>query len=236
MVEIANVVDAGTSIWLKGVTHSDVHAETLLETVTQFFQEFGLPTQLTFDNDPRCVSSATGRDCPSALVRFLLCLGVEPYVCPPHRPDKNAYVERFHRTLGHECLLVHRPSTLEQVREGTERFVFHSKHERPNQARSCGNHLPRVVRPDYPTLPRVPEYVDPERWLERLQPQAFVRKVQADGNVTINHEPYYVKQELARQQVMLFVNVANQQFDIWHAEGCLKQVPIKGLHGTRLPF
>src|SRR5207302_11179659 len=36
--------------------------------------------------------------------RFLLCMGVEPHVCPPQRPDKNAYVERFHRTLGEECL------------------------------------------------------------------------------------------------------------------------------------
>jgi hypothetical protein len=60
--------------------------------------------------------------------------------------------------------------------------------------------------------------------------------VQADGNVTINHEPYYVKRELARQQVMLCVNVATKQFDIWYAGGCLKQVPIKGLHGSRLPF
>jgi hypothetical protein len=60
--------------------------------------------------------------------------------------------------------------------------------------------------------------------------------VQADGNVTITHESYYVKRELARQQVMLFVNVATKQFDIWHAGGYLKQVPIKGLHGSRLPF
>jgi transposase InsO family protein len=236
VVEVANFVDAGTSIWLKRVAHTDFHAETLLETVAQFFQEHGLPAMLTFDNDPRFVGSATGRDFPSALVRFLLCLGVEPNVCPPHRPDKNAYVERFHRTLGQECLLVHRPSTLEQVREVTERFVFHYNHERPNQARSCGNQPPRVACPDYPTLPRVPQFVDPDRWLQRLHRQAFARQVQAHGSVTINHEQYYVKKELAGQQVMLFVNVADKQFDIWHAGGRIKEVPIKGLHHTRLAF
>ncbi len=131
---------------------------------------------------------------------------------------------------------MHRHSALEQVREVTERFVLHSNSQRPNQARSCGNQPPRIACPDYPTLPPVPEYVDPDCWLQRLQTHAFVRKVQADGNVTINHESYYVKQELARQQVMLFVNIASQQFDIWHAGSCLKQVPIKGLHGSRLPF
>lgn len=67
MVEVANFVYAGTSIWLKGVAHSDFHAETLLETVAQFFHEYGLPAQLTFDNNPRFVGSATGRDFPSAL-------------------------------------------------------------------------------------------------------------------------------------------------------------------------
>jgi hypothetical protein len=65
--------------------------------------------------DPRWVGSASGRDFPSVLVRFLLCLGIGPNICPPHRPDKNCYVERLHRTYKYECLLVHRPATAEQV-------------------------------------------------------------------------------------------------------------------------
>jgi transcriptional regulator with XRE-family HTH domain len=92
VVEIANFVDAGTSIWLHQAIGTDFDAETLLEVVAQFFREHGLPAMLTFDNDPRFVGSQTGRDFPSALVRFLLCLGVEPQVIPPHQPQKNAYV------------------------------------------------------------------------------------------------------------------------------------------------
>jgi Integrase core domain len=111
VVEIANFVDAGTSIWLHQQVGADFDAETLLEVVAQFFREQGLPAMLTFDNDPRFVGSPSGRDFPSALVRFLLCVGVEPNVIPPHRPDKNPYVERFHRTLSQECLQVHRPGT-----------------------------------------------------------------------------------------------------------------------------
>jgi hypothetical protein len=37
-------------------------------------------------------------------VRFLLCLGIQPTICPAHRPDKNWYVERLHRTYKDECL------------------------------------------------------------------------------------------------------------------------------------
>ena len=120
--------------------------------VTQFFCHYGLPGMLTFDNDPRFVGSPSGRDFPSALVRFLWCVGVTPNVIPPHRPDKNAYVERFHRSLGQECLQVHRPGTLSEVSELTEAYLSHYNSERPNQARSCGNQPPRVACPAFPPL------------------------------------------------------------------------------------
>lgn len=80
-------VDVGTSIWLYREVRGDFNAEVLLEVVAQFLCEHGLPQVLTFDNDPRFVFSPAGRDFPSALVRFLLCLGVQPNVIPPHRPD-----------------------------------------------------------------------------------------------------------------------------------------------------
>jgi transposase InsO family protein len=201
VVEIANFVDAGTSIWLHRQVQSDFDAETLLSAVAQFLREHGRPSMLTFDNDPREVFSSSGRDFPSALVRFLWCVGVQPNVIPPHRPDLNAYVERFHRTLSQECLRVHLPQTREQVGEVTQSFLQHYNQERPNQARSCGNQPPGVAYSQFPTLPRVPETVDPDQWLERMNQQAFARTVQADGGISINHEAYYVPRALAGQRV-----------------------------------
>jgi transposase len=52
----------------------------------------GLPDRITFDRDPRFVGSATARDFPAPFVRFWACLGVDVIVCPPHHPDKNAFV------------------------------------------------------------------------------------------------------------------------------------------------
>jgi len=187
------------------------------EVVAQFLREYGLPAMLTFDNDPRFVGSPSGRDFPSALVRFLLCVGVEPNVCPPHQPQKKAYVERFHRTLGEECLRVQLPQTLEQVKEATESFLHHYNTERPNQARSCGNHPPRVACATFPALPAVPETIVQDRWLDRVSGQAFVRKVQSDASLTINHEQYYVPRELAGHQVTCFINAPEKQFEIWQA-------------------
>ncbi len=236
VVEVANFVDAGTSIWLHRQIGADFDAETLLGVVAQFFREHGLPAMLTFDNDPRFVGSPSGRDFPSALVRFLWCLGVEPNVIPPHRPDLNPYVERFHRTLSQECLQVHRPGTREQVAEATLAFVPHYNDERPNQARSCGNRPPRVACPQFPTLPAVPEMVDPDRWLGRVHQQTFARTVQADGGVSIDHREYYVGRQVAGQRVTCVVQATRQQFDIWQGASWIKQLPIKGLHGTSLSF
>ena len=236
VVEIANFVDAGTSIWLHREVRSDFDAEALFEVVAQFFCQHGLPGMLTFDNDPRLVGSPSGRDFPSALVRFLWSVGVVPNVIPPHRPDLNAYVERFHRSLGQECLHVHRPGTLSQVAALTEAFLTHYNDQRPNQARSCGNQPPRVACPAFPTLPRIPETVEPDRWLVRMDKCAFARTIRAGGDLTINHQDYYVSRSLAGRRVTCWVNAAEKSFDIWQPGGLIKSVPIKGLHGQSLPF
>ena len=106
------------------------------------------------------------------------------------------------------------PQTLEQVKEATESFLHHDNEERPNQARSCGNQPPRVACPTFPPFPAVPQTIDPDCWLERVNGQALVRKVQSDGSLTINHEQYYLPRELAGQQVTCFLNAAQKQFEI----------------------
>lgn|SRR5512135_1525897 len=236
VVEIANFVDAGTSIWLHRQVGAEFDAEALFEVVAQFLCEHGLPQMLTFDNDPRLVGSPSGRDFPSALVRFLWCVGVMPNVIPPHRPDLNPYVERFHRSLGQECLQIHRPGTLSQVSELTETFLAHYNSERPNQARSCGNQPPRVACQQFPTLPAVPRTVDPDCWLLQMHKQAFARTIRAHGHLTINREDYYISRTLAGQRVTCWVNAAEKHFEIWQPGALIKSVPIKGLHGQSMSF
>jgi hypothetical protein len=92
VVEVCNFVDAGTSIALWAQAREDFREHTAMETVISFLQTYGCPRQMTFDRDPRWVGSSSGRDFPSPLRRLLLCLGIQPQVCPPQRPDKNAYV------------------------------------------------------------------------------------------------------------------------------------------------
>src|SRR5256884_9120541 len=85
----------------------------------------GLPTTITLDRDTRWVGAPQGSDFPAALVRFCHCLGVAVLLCDPHHPQQNGFVERYHRTLNQECLKLHRPKTLEEVRQVTEAFAVH---------------------------------------------------------------------------------------------------------------
>jgi len=131
---------------------------------------------------------------------------------------------------------VHRPATLSEVISHTETYLSHYNDERPNQARSCGNQPPRVACPTFPTLPRVPTTVDPDRWLVSMEKHAFARMIRADGRLTINRQDSYVSRKLAGQRVTCWVNAAEKCFDIWQSAGRIKSIPIKGLHGHLMPF
>jgi transposase InsO family protein len=236
VVEVFNFVDAGTSILLNAQVSADFHAQTVLEAVLNFLRTYGCPHQITFDRDPRFTGGTTGGDFPSPLIRFLLCLGIQPNVCPPHRPDKNAFVERLNRTYNQECLQIFHPQTLEEVRAVTETFLVHYNTERPHQGLSCGNQPPRVAFSSLPTLPALPSSVDPDAWLASIHGQHFVRKVRQNGTVRLAEGSYYVDLDRIGQYVDLCVDAQQQVFVIRHRQKLLKQVPIKGLRKALLPF
>ena len=148
--------------------------------------------------------------------------------------ESNAFVERFHRTYGQECLQVHQPSTLQEVREVTEAFLQHYNYERPHQGRACGNVPPRVAFPTLPTLPSLPERVDPDAWLASLDQKMYLRHVGRDGCVDVDLATYYLGPQLAGQTVLLQVWAEPRQFAVWSQDQIVKLLPIKGLVGQQM--
>jgi Integrase core domain len=108
-------------------------------------------------------------------------------------------VERLNRTFEHECLRVHRPGDQATARSVTAAFQEHYNHERPNQAVTCHNQPPAVAFPDLPVLPPLPAEVDPDRWLDVLDGQRYVRKVRHNGSVLVHTSTYYIDQTRAGQ-------------------------------------
>jgi transposase InsO family protein len=182
VVETFNVVDKGTSILIDAIPRGDYQAETALISLIDILTKHGVPQSITFDRDPRFVGSWTAQDFPSALMRFLHVIGVQPRVCPAHRPDKNGYVERYHKSYQQECLSHELPNSLAKTIECTQTYQHHYNHERPHQGRACQNQPPRVVFPDVQPSGCLPSIVDPDRWLLAASQRVYRRRVNKNGS------------------------------------------------------
>jgi transposase InsO family protein len=236
VVEVLDTVDMGTSILLGAQVRPDFTMETALRAAAALVQQLGLPQAVTIDRDARFVGSAQQRDFPSPFIRFWLCLGVYVTICPPRRPDLNAFVERYHRSFEYECLRIHRPHDLETATAVTAAYQRFYNEERPHQGLSCQNLPPRMAFPALPTLPRLPTLVDADRWLHAYDGHTFVRKVAANGQVLVDEVAYYMKLALLRQHVALRVEADAGTFVVEADGRDVQRVAIKGIGVGRLPF
>lgn len=188
------------------------------------------------DSNPRYIGSWSANEFPSPLMKFMHCLGIRPHVCPPHRPDKNAFVERFNRSYSEECLNIYHPQTLAEVAECTHTYRDFYNHERPNQAITCGNQPPYRAFPDLAQRPALPAQVDPDRWLTAIHATQYRRRISSSGSVRIGGNSYYISRQLRGQFVSLQVDAPSRTFVVWHEIDCVKQLDIKGLVGMPLDF
>jgi hypothetical protein len=113
-------------------------------------------------------------------------------------------------------------------------YQIHYNKERPNQAITCGNRPPRVAFPDLPALPPLPEQVNPDHWLQKIDGKFYKRRIQSDGSVQVGKRYYYIRQKLKGQQVLLKVDTLAQQFQVLLDGKAVKQVAIKGLYNGTL--
>jgi hypothetical protein len=150
--------------------------------------------------------------------------------------ESNGFVERYHRTLTQECLKLHRPKTLEEVRQVTEAFAVHYNWQRPHQGISCGNQPPRVAFPTLPSLPPVPDLINPDAWLSRVKGQHLVRRVNRQGFVKVDFYPYYISSRLAGQSVTLSLQDKEQELQVVYPQEYRRSLPLKGLHQRTLPY
>ncbi|MBO0783797.1 MAG: transposase family protein [Ktedonobacteraceae bacterium] len=236
VVEILNIIDKGTSVLVAHHVRSDFSAETALAAVAQTFAEHGLPTSITLDRDTRWAGAPQGSDFPAALVRFCHALGVAVLLCDPHHPQQNGFVERYHRTLNQECLKRERPKTIDEVHQVTEAFASHYNWQRPHQGISCGNRPPRVAFPTLPSLPKVPDLVNPDAWLSQVKGQHLVRRVNRQGFVKVDLSPYYISSKLAGQKVTLSIQAREQSLQVVYPQEYRRSLPLKGLHQRALPY
>ena len=98
----------------------------LIRSLEQVIEWRGQPVVLRCDNGPEYISQA--------LQEWATQRGIAIEYIQPGKPQQDAYVERFNRTVRYEWLAQYHFDTLEDVQAFATRWMWTYNHERPNMA------------------------------------------------------------------------------------------------------
>jgi hypothetical protein len=85
-------------------------------------------------------------------------------------------------------------------------------------------------------LPRPPEQVEVDGWLNVFEGIHMERKVDAHRQVHLDLRSYYVDVHRAGQRVSLQIEAASRSLLIWHEASFLKTVPLCGFSAGTCSF
>jgi len=82
---------------------------------------------------PRVIRCDNGPEYISAVLRtWAENRGIELQYIQPGKPQQNAYVERYNRTVRYDWLGQYLFDTLNEIQDFATRWLWHYNHERPN--------------------------------------------------------------------------------------------------------
>jgi len=70
----------------------------------------------------------------SSVIEWAETQGIQIEYIQPGKPQQNAYVERFNRTVRYEWLAQYEFESLRQVQDYATEWMWNYNHERPNMA------------------------------------------------------------------------------------------------------
>ena len=101
-------------------------AERVIRALEQIIEWRGKPMAIRCDNGPENISGLVQRWAEQWHIRM-------DYI-QPGKPQQNAYVERFNRTVRYEWLSQYHWADLEEVQLFATQWMFDYNHDRPNMA------------------------------------------------------------------------------------------------------
>ena len=101
-------------------------SERVIRALNQIIEWRGKPQAIRCDNGPENVSGK--------LIAWAEQNSIRMEYIQPGKPQQNAYIERFNRTVRYEWLSQYYWEDLEEVRLFATNWMFEYNHERPNMA------------------------------------------------------------------------------------------------------
>ena len=125
-IRLFNVIDDFNREGLGIEVDFSLPSERVIRSLEQIMSWRGQPTVLRCDNGPEYVSEA--------MRAWAGKRGIGIEYIQPGKPQQNAYVERFNRTVRYEWLAQYLFDSLEEVQQFATRWLWTYNHERPNMA------------------------------------------------------------------------------------------------------
>ena len=101
-------------------------AERVIRSLNQIIEWRGKPKTIRCDNGPEYISST--------LINWAKKCGVRIEHIQPGKPQQNAYIERYNRTVRYDWLAQCLFYSIDEVQELATKWLWSYNHERPNMA------------------------------------------------------------------------------------------------------
>jgi putative transposase len=101
-------------------------SERIVRSLDQLIEWRGKPSVIRCDNGPEYISETTKK--------WAARHGIDIAFIQPGHPQRNAYVERYNRTVRYDWLAHHLFETLDEIQDFATRWLWTYNHDRPNMA------------------------------------------------------------------------------------------------------
>lgn len=101
-------------------------SERVVRSLDQIIEWRGKPTNIRCDNGPEYISRT--------LQKWAENRGINLAFIQPGKPQQNAYIERYNRTVRHEWLDMNEFHTIEEAQNTATQWLWTYNNERPNMA------------------------------------------------------------------------------------------------------
>ena len=121
---LLNVVDDFNRKGLGIEIDFSLPAERVTRTLDRIIAWRGTPLAIRVDNGPECISGQ--------LLRWAEDRGIAIQHIQPGKPQQNAYIERYNRTVRHEWLDQYMFATIKEVQDYATDWLWTYNNDRPN--------------------------------------------------------------------------------------------------------
>ena len=119
-----NVIDDFNREALSIDINLSLPSERVVRALDQIIEWRGKPLTIRSDNGPEYISST--------LANWARSQGIKLDYIQPGKPQQNAYIERYNRTVRDDWLNQYLFESIAEVQEYATQWMWHYNHERPN--------------------------------------------------------------------------------------------------------